>query len=132
MQNNISFMIETLPCIYICKDIQSRYLCFNQEALKVSRLSSKDEILGKSDFDLPWRSFANRYVEQDQKVLRGETLFNIDPSMNADGQKILLLTKKAPVFSDSGKIIAVSGVSFQLSREQFSNVMSLFGSEGLK
>lgn len=124
-------LIDSLPCIYILKDIHSNYLCFNQEALRVSQISKREGVIGKTDIDMPWREFSDRYMDQDKRVMRGETLFNIDPTIRTDGSKILLLTKKAPIYSNSGKIIAVSGVSFELSRDKFSNLLTLLASSGL-
>lgn len=123
--------VDMLPCIYILKDRQFNYLNFNSAALKAAQLKNRNDIIGKTDHEMPWKEFADRYQDQDKKVLKGEEVYNIDPTIRADGSRILLFTKKAPLYSEIGKIIGITGLSFELTPDKSTNFFSFFASNNL-
>lgn len=124
-------LLDCLPCLCVLKDEQSNYIGFNQEAMNLLQINDRNEVLGRSDYDMPWKEYADRYIEQDKISLKGKKCIDILPTTRADGSKTLLLAQKGPLYSDSGKIIGVTGISLHLSREKYHHIISLLASANM-
>ena len=68
-QTLLKLVLDTLPLAIFWKDRQCRFLGCNQQMLDDAGLASVADIVGKTDFDLPWRAEAPRYRADDQAVM---------------------------------------------------------------
>ncbi|MFK7818473.1 MAG: PAS domain-containing protein [Planctomycetaceae bacterium] len=67
-------VVDTIPQSVFWKDTESRYLGCNKLFAKQAGLDSPSQILGLTDFDLPWdESEANFYRECDRRVMDSAT-----------------------------------------------------------
>jgi PAS domain-containing protein len=65
--NNV---LQYVPgCIY-WKDINGVYLGCNQMEAKLAGLNSPEDIIGKTDYDLSWKDYADALREVDQKIMQ--------------------------------------------------------------
>lgn len=80
------------------------YICYNFIKIspaQLAQVSSTNEIINKTDYDLPWGKYeANSYRKDDQEVINNRLpKLNIEESQTlADGRVITLLTNKIPLF----------------------------------
>lgn len=104
-------LLDSIPELVFYKDIHGVYLgCNTQFTQFVGK--SRDEIIGKTDFDLFDQETADAYRENDALVLETN-----EPRRNEewitypdDGQRALLDTLKTPYRGPDGELIGVLGV----------------------
>ncbi|WP_133131433.1 response regulator [Legionella yabuuchiae] len=95
-------LVNQLPAAIFWKDRNSVFLGCNQYFAQLAGLSSPQEIIGKTDYDLPWKKYeADLYRKDDQEVMKNKKpKLNIEePQTLKDGTVIILLTNKIPLFS---------------------------------
>jgi PAS domain S-box-containing protein len=105
-------VLDELPMAVFWKDCNSTFLGCNQVLAKVAGLKSTAEIIGKNDYDLPWKKVeADWFRECDRRVIESEQPeYNIiEPQKQADGSEKWLKTNKVPLYDSENKVIGVTG-----------------------
>jgi len=111
-------VIGRFPGVVFWKNTESMYLGCNKNFSDAAGLKSPDEIIGKSDCDLPWsESEATHYREFDRLVMEsGEARLHIIESLHqADGKIAWFDTCKVPLLGSDGTVIGILGASFDIS-----------------
>ncbi|MEB3231243.1 MAG: PAS domain S-box protein [Leptolyngbyaceae bacterium] len=111
-QQFLKTVLDTVPLRVFWKDRELRYLGANAQFLQDAALSSAAELVGKSDFDLPWGDTdAAAYRLDDGSVIRrGEAKLGIlETQHQQDGTEIWVETNKLPLRNLAGAIIGVLG-----------------------
>ncbi len=106
-------LLKQLPCYVFWKDVNCVYLGCNDLFAQSAGLSTTDEIIGKTDYDLPWGKYeGDLYRADDQKVIESKIpKLNIEePQTSSDGKNIVLLTSKVPLLKKSGEVVGVLGI----------------------
>ena len=117
-QRRVTTLLDYLPGIVFLKDTQSVYLACNQ-ALSDALGLSKEEIVGKTDYDLYPRELADKYREDDATVLRtGQRLADIEEQSLLDGRVMQFTTTKVPVIGPGGEPVGLIGLSVDLSERR--------------
>lgn len=102
-------VIDNLPLGVFWKDTGSRFLGCNRRALEDAGFTSFAEMIGKTDFELPWRDQAERYQYSDRLVMATGPKANIEENFTrGDGTIIRIRTTKKPLQRD-GEVIGVLG-----------------------
>jgi PAS domain S-box-containing protein len=116
LRNNQSVLeniLNAIPQSVFWKDTESIYLGCNSVFAKAAGFANPSEIIGKSDYDLPWTSReVETYRASDAEIIRtGQPLMHIIETMQkADGQKIWIETSKIPLKDENGKVYGILGV----------------------
>ena len=90
-------VLDSVPQSIFWKNANGEYLGCNQVFARAGGLSGPDEIVGKTDFDLPWpRADAEAYRADDAEVLasRKPKLHILEPLQQADGSRLWIDTSK--------------------------------------
>lgn len=106
-------LINQLPAAIFWKNTKSVFLGCNQYFADLAKLSSPKEIIGKTDYDLPWgKHEGDLYRQDDQEVmLNKKPKLGIEESQTlADGNVITLLTNKIPLFSKRDVVVGILGI----------------------
>lgn len=105
-------VLQTMPLRVFWKDRDSRYMGCNAAFAKDAGVSSPDEMLGKTDFDMGWRDQAELYRADDKLVMASGSpkLGYIEPQTTPDGERIWLETSKAPLVDGENKVIGMVGI----------------------
>jgi PAS domain S-box-containing protein len=106
-------IINNVPSYIFWKDRNSRYLGCNRLFAKAAGFDSPEEIIGKSDYDMPWlKTESDAYVADDRKIIEsGEAKLNIEETQTLqDGTQITVLTNKVPFFDDNNNIMGILAV----------------------
>ena len=105
-------IIEHAPLRVFWKDRACRYLGCNSLFAVDAGLSSPDDLIGKSDFDMGWRDQAELYRADDQKVMdSGVPKIDFEePQTTPDGKTIWLSTSKVPLQAGDGEVIGILGI----------------------
>lgn len=113
-------IIETAPISVFWKDCDLRYLGCNKAHAQHAGLEHPDEIIGKTDFDLPWKDIADGYRSDDLQVLQtGKARIGFEErSIAQDGRTFWVRTSKVALRDDSGAIIGILGVYDDITEEK--------------
>jgi PAS domain S-box-containing protein len=128
MENNywkspdfLNDLIEQIPAGIFWKDKHSVFLGCNQFFAKLAALDSPQNIIGKTDYDLPWGKFqAAHYIQDDQEVIKTKKpKLDIEEKQTlADGNECFLLTNKIPLFSQSDNVVGILGIFHDITRRK--------------
>ena len=107
----LKLIMNNIPQAVFWKDLDLVYLGCNQAFAEDAGFSSPEEIIGKTDFEMPWKDQVELYRADDQRVLdKGEPKLNYEePQTTPDGSTIWLSTTKIPVH-ENGRVVAVLGM----------------------
>jgi len=113
-------LIKDLPGVVYWKDINSVHLGCNKGFAKQAGLQSPEDVIGKTDYDLPWKDQAAVFKTEDQYVIQtGNPKINFENScINSKGERVTALTNKAPLRDIHGKVVGVIGNAFDISQEK--------------
>ena len=110
-------MFNLLPdVVFFIKDTQCRYTHVNQTLSQSVGIKRHEEILGRSVLELYPATLAGRYILQDQRVLRGETIENLlELQLYPNRSSGWCLTRKQPLV-EHGRIVGLIGISRDLGQ----------------
>jgi len=105
-------LIDNMPDFIYLKDRDSNFIVANQKIMDVHGLSSREQLIGKSDHDFYPRELADKYRSNEQAIFRtGKPLINHEErSLDENGNEIYLSTTKIPLQDADGKIIGIVGI----------------------
>jgi len=115
-------VLDTFPLFVFWKNRESVYLGCNQNFAISAGVADSTEIVGKTDYDMPWRETeAELYRQDDSSVIdSGSTKLGIiETQHRPDGQKIWLETNKLPLRDLQGEIIGVLGTYQDISDRKY-------------
>lgn len=104
--------INNIPQFVFWKDRNSVYIGCNDNFANYAGLKSREEVVGKTDYDMPWsREEADFFRKIDQEVMEsGEAQINFEePQTLESGEKRWLSTSKMPLFDEDKKVIGIMG-----------------------
>jgi sigma-B regulation protein RsbU (phosphoserine phosphatase) len=112
-------LIDNLPDAVYAKDASGRKTMANPADLKNLHCKTEAEAIGKSDFDLFPPDIAQKFWEDDQKVIHGEPVINREEYFLDDqGGKRWLLTSKLPLRDQNGSIIGLVGIGRDITKRK--------------
>jgi two-component system, OmpR family, aerobic respiration control sensor histidine kinase ArcB len=110
-------LLDLTPSSVYWKDLDGIYLGCNLSMLNMVGLSSFVEIIGKTDYDLPWGSSADILRENDQAAIKSGTLCHFEETGKLiDGTVITVISNKMPLVNKSGQIMGIIGSSIDITR----------------
>ncbi|NER04046.1 MAG: PAS domain S-box protein, partial [Okeania sp. SIO3C4] len=111
-QQKLQLIINTIPQSIFWKNQDLIYQGCNYTFANKAGLKSPVEIIGKTDYDLPWtQEEAEHYRKKDQQVIDYNTpLYQvIETQQTSQGQQIWVETNKVPLQNQGGEIIGILG-----------------------
>ncbi|HPD47722.1 MAG TPA: PAS domain S-box protein [Anaerohalosphaeraceae bacterium] len=104
-------VLDTINVRVFWKDNDLRFRGCNQLFAMDAGVSSPEEIVGKTDFDLPWKAQAPVYRRDDRQVIEsGEPKLNYEePQTTPEGKSIWLKTSKIPLRDANGRVVGMLG-----------------------
>jgi PAS domain S-box-containing protein len=106
-------VLNHIPACVFWKDRESRYLGCNAAFATAAGLESPGEVIGKTDFDLPWsREQSEGFRANDKAVIRSGTpqLQVEEEPLTASGETNTVLTCKVPLIDATGETVGVLGI----------------------
>lgn len=110
-------VINTVPARIFWKDRESRFLGCNRLFAEDAGLADEEELVGKTDHDMPWREEAASFVSDDKKVMQTQTskINYEEPMTLKDGSTRWLNTSKVPLLDQNGSVEGILGAYFDIS-----------------
>ena len=109
----LSGIIDNIPDTIFVKDDQGRYLINNKAHLRQLGRKNREEVIGKTVYELFPRKYARQFDQDDKETLRsGESLLNREELMvDKSGHQHWMSTSKIPIKDARGKVLRLVGIS---------------------
>ncbi len=120
----LSYLIDHIPDVIYFKDTKGRLIMVNQSHAKGLGLK-REEVVGKTDFDLFPENRAERMFKDDLRVMKtGKPIIDkIERATRPDGVDNYASTTKIPYFNTKGKVIGIIGITRDIThRMQFEHL----------
>jgi PAS domain S-box-containing protein len=108
-------LFDNFPFLVWLKDTDSRFLAVNQKVVERLGQTSVDALLGKTDFDFLPAALAERYLADDQEVMRTRQQKTLEECVRRQGRSYWSETYKAPVLDADGGLLGTVGFSRDIS-----------------
>ena len=111
--NNI---IENVPASIYWKDTRSVILGGSKLHSELTGFTNIKAVIGKTDFDFPWKEQAERIQENDRFVMQNNQMVSFEERAKlSDDNMHIFLTQKSPLRGKLEEIIGVLGVSIDIT-----------------
>jgi len=117
---DLASILEFVPGYVYWKNLDSVYLGCNQNFAVLIGLRIRNEIIGKTDYELVDSAIASKYISDDQYVIKtGKQLIAEDRTgiKNSKGLEVILRTEKKPFLDKEGNVIGTLGISVDITDE---------------
>ncbi|NDH09460.1 MAG: sensor histidine kinase [Gammaproteobacteria bacterium] len=114
-------LIEQIPAGIFWKNKHSVFLGCNRFFADLAALSDPKDIIGLTDYDLPWGNYqAENYINDDQEVIKSrESKLGIEESQTlANGQDLMLITNKIPLIDKQDQVVGILGIFHDITRRK--------------
>ncbi len=119
-RNFLRTLIDNLPDFIYFKDNQARYVLNNKAHLSSLGVSTQDEVLAKTTFDFNPYELAEKYFNDEMKIIHtGQPMLNKEEMVvyGDTGDKVWHLTSKVPLKRDD-KVIGIVGISRDITQQK--------------
>lgn len=117
LESTFDSILTHLPGHVYWKDLNSVILGCNDLQAKSAGLSNRKEMIGKTDFDMPWKKDAELLRKSDLEVINNKkTLSFEETSQTISSDKVsFFLSKKAPLYNKNHEIMGILGISVDIT-----------------
>lgn len=108
-------LLEHCSGNFYWKDKKGHYLGVNKKFLNTSNIDSENEVVGKTDQDLPWQKQSAILMKNDSEIIHTEqSKILIEPVLSPQGEVQHYCSHKAPLYNNNSNIIGIMGLSYPL------------------
>lgn len=116
----LEIIIENTSSIIFIKDVSGRYIHINSQYEKLFHIS-KDEIKGKTDYDIFTKEIADEVRNFDLEVIKNKKLMEFEEDVPTDGVMRHYITVKFPLFDRDNLPYAVCGIATDITERKVAN-----------
>jgi len=118
-RKHIESIIDSIAGNHWWKDRQGNYLGINSTLVHALGLSAPEQVIGKTDFDLPWQCQADELTRHDESVIAAGVAQTFEEqATGANGNVFTFLVTKTPLRDEFGNIIGTVGTSMDISERK--------------
>jgi PAS domain S-box-containing protein len=119
-RNLLRTLIDNLPHYIYVKDTEGRFVLDNIADAHSMGVSSPEEMVGKTNFDLSPPDLAEQYHQDDMAVMQTgrPLLYHEEMATNERGERISILTSKFPLRDSRGQIVGLIGISMDMTERK--------------
>ena len=121
-------IIDLVDASIYWKDKEGQYLGCNKYVLGMAGLDNRDEIIGKTDFDLLWKEDAEKLREMDKLVMTTAARYEgeeIIAMANKKGEQAVVFTVKNRLLDDKEDIIGIVGTSLDITSKKEAEILKI-------
>jgi len=112
-RNMLAQIVDTIPQSVFWKDRDSVYLGCNIVFANLAGIRHPRDIVGKTDFDLPWLAEESQAYRRDDRIVMESNrpkYHIIEQQQPAQGARLWVDTTKVPLCNEKGEVYGVLGV----------------------
>lgn len=108
-------LLKNIPQKIFYKDIDCVYLLCNESYAKDLKLEGPDQIRGKTDYDFHPYQLAEKYRQDDRRIMQTGIPEEIEDLYICNGAECIVQTVKCPVRDEQGNIIGILGIFWDIT-----------------
>jgi len=116
-QRLLQAVTDNSGAIIWVKDLEGRYLLINETFEKLLHLH-RDQIIGKTDYELFPAEQADIFRGVDQQTLTARTAIQAEEATFQAGESVTYLSMKCPLLDDRGQPYALCGISTDITKQK--------------
>lgn len=119
-ENMLNNLLNSISEAIYFKDLKSKFIMTSKYLADKIGVNNPQELLGKTDFDFFSEKHAQNAFSCEQDIIKtGKPVSGIEEvEVWPDNQKTYVLTSKAPLFDEKGKIVGTLGTSKDITRQK--------------
>jgi PAS domain S-box-containing protein len=110
-------VMETMSAAVFLKDADGEYLMMNQACRELFNVEDQD-IIGLTDKELVPPAVAEKARSDDRRVIENGEVIEIEETVPTAAGTTIRLTRKSPVYDDDGTVVALCGVSTDITEQK--------------
>lgn len=115
--NSMRFMLQNMPGHYFIKDLDSRYVEISQNVESLCQLK-KEDMVGKSDIQLPWEELASQYRHNELMVINDRKMADVVELFPINQKNIFVVRSiKIPLYDQNNDVIGIMGKTYVFSQK---------------
>jgi len=123
LNRNTSFeefylILDTIDASVYWKDLNGVYIGCNHYMIEMAGVTSRDDIIGKSDYELPWSEMADDIQKIDKHVIEVGSYVGEERPLTKNKGLRIFHTKKTRLRSKDGTLLGVIGISIDITKEK--------------
>ena len=117
--NFLKHIVDAFPGHIYWKDKEGRYIGCNKQQAESLKLDKKD-LIGKTDFELPWKELAAELTKIDRLVMKNEKTYEVEEIVNLPDREgfSVFLTRKSPLYNQNNEVVGIIGVSIDITERK--------------
>lgn len=109
-------IISIFPGHIYWKDIYGLFVACNNSQANAAGFAHASEMIGKSDYDMPWKDNADEIRANDKEVIESkQPQTKKEVSILSNGKKAVYLSQKVPLVNKEGVVIGILGISIEIT-----------------
>ena len=113
-KRDLQAIMDNSPAVIYTKDVDGRYLFINNKFETLFKVS-RENIVGKTDYDIFPKEHADIFRENDLAVIASKKTVETEEIAPHDDGPHSYISNKFPLFDDEGNIYAVCGISTDIT-----------------
>jgi PAS domain S-box-containing protein len=111
-------ILDNIPDMAWLKDSEGTFLAVNEPFAKACGIS-KEDLVGKTDFDFWPKELAQRYREDDEQVMKTGKRKSIEETLvHREGEDVWIETIKSPIYDENGVVMGTTGISRDITERK--------------
>jgi PAS domain S-box-containing protein len=111
-------ILDNIPDMAWLKDKDGTFLAVNEPFAKASGIS-REKLLGKTDFDFWPKELAQRYIDDDEQVMKTRKRKSIEETLvHTEGKDVWIETIKSPIYDENGEVMGTTGISRDITERK--------------
>jgi len=107
-------VVDNSPSVIYIKDLSGRILIANKALSELLQIP-KEELIGKTFYDIYPKEAAEQYAANDKQVIESVSAIEIEESFPQDGRTRIFLSQKFPLVDEEGEIYAIACISTDIT-----------------
>ncbi len=109
-------LVENIPQYLFCKDLEGCFTFVNQRFCSLLD-TPIEEIIGKNDYDFFPKELAQKYREDDRRVIQNDEILDVvEENQVAHGAVKYVHVVKTPIHDANGDVIGMQGIFWDITK----------------
>lgn len=109
-------IVSHMPGHVYWKNAEGTYLGCNDRQARFLGLEKGSDVIGKTDFELPWpMEAAEEFRKNDIVVMQSGASIIAEETIQQNGRTLHLLSEKIPLKDENGNVIGILGISVDIT-----------------
>jgi PAS domain S-box-containing protein len=111
-------ILDNIPDMAWLKDKEGKFLAVNGPFARACGIS-REELLGKTDFDFWPQELAQRYKDDDEQVMKTGKRKSIEETLvHTEGRDVWIETVKSPIYDANGEVMGTTGIARDITERK--------------